>query len=336
MVGRWLSPDPAGAGWNLYAYSTNPNSSVDPSGLRPWINNPGTGVEWGNEFRFLDLFMNSMNQTNPPGWASVAANQGLVTTSQIVTDGPVPFGTPVPGVDSNSTSVSDASLWDTSDWGAYNLPLGTWQAPGAAFNHYVCQDSGTCTLVVGAGLAVLGFASEGEGGLAFSQTTASPWFSAEGDFAGFTISDVAGALRDGTLAPSDVPVQTVTIDGNTLIVNTRSALALMQAGIEQSDWTLVDMTGDAETMNNIQVRLGNNGLTYAGTSTFCALPAWERTPALTLVLARFQGHNSKTKRLRNSYYDQGALENDHASNLYHPGTVFQGTSKASVRNFVLD
>jgi RHS repeat-associated protein len=31
--GRWLSPDPAGSGWNLYAYSTNPNSDVDPLGL---------------------------------------------------------------------------------------------------------------------------------------------------------------------------------------------------------------------------------------------------------------------------------------------------------------
>jgi RHS repeat-associated protein len=31
--GRWLSPDPAGAGWNAYAYATNPNSFVDPSGL---------------------------------------------------------------------------------------------------------------------------------------------------------------------------------------------------------------------------------------------------------------------------------------------------------------
>jgi len=33
--GRWLSPDPAGAGWNQYAYATNPNSFVDPSGLCP-------------------------------------------------------------------------------------------------------------------------------------------------------------------------------------------------------------------------------------------------------------------------------------------------------------
>jgi RHS repeat-associated protein len=31
--GRWLTPDPAGAGWNLYAYLTNPNSFTDRSGL---------------------------------------------------------------------------------------------------------------------------------------------------------------------------------------------------------------------------------------------------------------------------------------------------------------
>ena len=31
--GRWLSPDPAGAGWNQYAYPTNPNSYTDTSGL---------------------------------------------------------------------------------------------------------------------------------------------------------------------------------------------------------------------------------------------------------------------------------------------------------------
>jgi RHS repeat-associated protein len=30
---RWLSPDPAGASWNAYQYSTNPMSETDPSGL---------------------------------------------------------------------------------------------------------------------------------------------------------------------------------------------------------------------------------------------------------------------------------------------------------------
>ena len=31
--GRWLSPDPAGSGWNQYAYVTNPNSETDRTGL---------------------------------------------------------------------------------------------------------------------------------------------------------------------------------------------------------------------------------------------------------------------------------------------------------------
>jgi RHS repeat-associated protein len=33
--GRWLSPDPAGTGWNQYAYTGNPLSATDPSGLTP-------------------------------------------------------------------------------------------------------------------------------------------------------------------------------------------------------------------------------------------------------------------------------------------------------------
>lgn len=33
FAGRWLSPDPAEAGWNQYGYPTNPNSVIDPSGL---------------------------------------------------------------------------------------------------------------------------------------------------------------------------------------------------------------------------------------------------------------------------------------------------------------
>ena len=31
--GRWVSPDPAGSGWNQYVYPTDPLSSTDPSGL---------------------------------------------------------------------------------------------------------------------------------------------------------------------------------------------------------------------------------------------------------------------------------------------------------------
>ncbi|HET9304899.1 MAG TPA: RHS repeat-associated core domain-containing protein, partial [Candidatus Sulfotelmatobacter sp.] len=36
---RWLSPDPALASWNAYAYPTNPNSFIDPQGL--YLDGPG-------------------------------------------------------------------------------------------------------------------------------------------------------------------------------------------------------------------------------------------------------------------------------------------------------
>jgi RHS repeat-associated protein len=41
--GRWLSPDPAEAGWNLYAYATNPNSFVDPTGMDDCVSDPYQG-----------------------------------------------------------------------------------------------------------------------------------------------------------------------------------------------------------------------------------------------------------------------------------------------------
>jgi hypothetical protein len=82
-----------------------------------------------------------------------------------------------------------------------------------------------------------------------------------------TISDVAAQLRAGTLSPSDLPVQTINIGGDTLIINTRSSLALSQAGIPQSQWSVVDMTGDAATEAAIAGRLSGNGLSNSGTST---------------------------------------------------------------------
>jgi hypothetical protein len=109
-------------------------------------------------------------------------------------------------------------------------------------------------------------AAEGaESGLAFSQTTASPYFSSQGTFSGQSIADVAGQLRSGSLAASEVPVQTVDVGSGNFIVNTRSALSLMQGGIPQTDWNIISMIGDADTEANIIQRLINNGLTNSGT-----------------------------------------------------------------------
>ncbi|HEX3742211.1 MAG TPA: RHS repeat-associated core domain-containing protein [Terriglobales bacterium] len=77
--GRWISPDPSGAGWNLYAYATNPNSGLDPSGLKTIPVNPGwyLGYSWSDNW-VLDLV--DATFTNMDNWfaayyaASVAAN----------------------------------------------------------------------------------------------------------------------------------------------------------------------------------------------------------------------------------------------------------------------
>jgi YD repeat-containing protein len=46
VSGRWLSPDPAGAGWNQYAYATNPLALIDPLGLDCiYLDDTGENVE---------------------------------------------------------------------------------------------------------------------------------------------------------------------------------------------------------------------------------------------------------------------------------------------------
>jgi hypothetical protein len=101
----------------------------------------------------------------------------------------------------------------------------------------------------------------------FAQTTASEAFHPEGNYAGQTITGMANELSSGALAPADVPVQVAVVDGNTLILNTRSALALEEAGIPRAEWTLQNVTGDPEAMQRLENQLANNGLTSAGTPT---------------------------------------------------------------------
>jgi len=49
IQGRWISPDPAGSGWNAYAYGTDPNGGIDPTGLEMccWGGSKGGQVAFG-------------------------------------------------------------------------------------------------------------------------------------------------------------------------------------------------------------------------------------------------------------------------------------------------
>ena len=80
-------------------------------------------------------------------------------------------------------------------------------------------------------------------GANFAQRTFSSSFRG-GALAGRSVSDVAGDLSSGALAPKDVPVGMIVRAGNTPILNTRSAQALMQAGVPRAAWLVIDRTGD--------------------------------------------------------------------------------------------
>jgi hypothetical protein len=114
-------------------------------------------------------------------------------------------------------------------------------------------------------------AKEGQGAALenanFAQKKFGETFSEGGKFAGKTIDEVAEALRTKALTPKDVPIEYIVRDGNTLILNTRSAQALERAGIPRSQWHAVNMTGDAAAEARLTGQLQRNKLTSRGTPT---------------------------------------------------------------------
>ncbi|HEY3423569.1 MAG TPA: hypothetical protein VGL27_02140 [Negativicutes bacterium] len=103
-----------------------------------------------------------------------------------------------------------------------------------------------------------------ESSFKFTQTTASARFSKEGIFSGKTIGEVVDDLRAGVLKASDVPVEYIERDGVNLIVNTRSSLALKRAGVPESEWNLINKTGNPLTEATITKRLAKNKLPDEG------------------------------------------------------------------------
>jgi hypothetical protein len=101
----------------------------------------------------------------------------------------------------------------------------------------------------------------------FAQKTASANFSAEGAFSGSPRAEIVGQLQSGALTAADVQVEVIVRNGQTLILNTRSATALAEAGIPRSAWSVVNMTGDAVAEARLTAQLARNGLTDAGIET---------------------------------------------------------------------
>lgn len=104
-------------------------------------------------------------------------------------------------------------------------------------------------------------------GANFAQKTFGKNFSAAGKFAGQTVDDVAASIQSGALKVSDVPIDYIVRNGNTLILNTRSSQALIKAGIPRSQWNAINRTGDAAFEARLTGQLNRNNLTEEGIST---------------------------------------------------------------------
>jgi filamentous hemagglutinin len=60
------------------------------------------------------------------------------------------------------------------------------------------------------------------------------------------VNDLAAAIKDGSIKPSQLPVDyVVQPDGTKLILNTRTSVALDRAGIPKSEWHGTNQTGAA-------------------------------------------------------------------------------------------
>jgi hypothetical protein len=98
----------------------------------------------------------------------------------------------------------------------------------------------------------------------FAQRSASRRFSGRGDFRGKTIDDVAAELRSGKLTPEDVPIDAINREGHSLILNTRSSLALEEAGVPRSEWKVTNRTGQFDYERRLADQLRRNGLDASG------------------------------------------------------------------------
>ena len=98
----------------------------------------------------------------------------------------------------------------------------------------------------------------------YAQRTAGRRFSRQGSFQGRLVDDVVADLRAGRLTPQDVPIDVIVRDGKTLILNTRSATALEEAGIPRTAWKVADRTGQPGYEARLTDQLRNNNLDSNG------------------------------------------------------------------------
>jgi hypothetical protein len=98
----------------------------------------------------------------------------------------------------------------------------------------------------------------------FAQKYYTSNFSNEGTMHGRSIQEVVESLKNGSLKVNDLPIQYAIIDDHVLILNTRSAQALQQAGISRNQWIIENVSNDPEAMTRLFNQLTRNKLSNEG------------------------------------------------------------------------
>jgi RHS repeat-associated protein len=118
IVGRWLSPDPAGTGWNQYEYAgSNPNSFIDPSGLTRLPSDAMDGVS-GSWFLGFSGFGNFSGGCTIDGMDASCAQAGQMLQSGTATpDLNAMANSSATGIArASSLNVGDATLFNGQVW----------------------------------------------------------------------------------------------------------------------------------------------------------------------------------------------------------------------------
>lgn len=266
-LGRFISQDPiwgtdsSSQSFHRYVYAlNNPLAFFDPSGLSPGDSASGS---FGSDF--LSALGHSSAQAGLGIWdaakglvtgipkAGVAIVYGLVHSGDFiyaVVDDPGEVASAV------WSEVVVASLKNTVS--AFGNDPRKFSEIAASLALPIAGSKVVKLIPVAAESGVLADAN-------FAQRTFSQAFSSEGAFSGQTVTDVAAALRSGEMRAANVPIEYIVRDGNTLMLNTRSAQALEQAGIPRTQWNAVNVTGDAAAEARLTGQLQRNGLTSKGT-----------------------------------------------------------------------
>jgi RHS repeat-associated protein len=254
-IGRWGAVDPLAEnsrGVSPFVYGIdNPVLMIDPDGMSATYNWSTGNYEDGGQVVSFESALTSVGVTACP--PNCGPNQAKADATMVggkmtpqISDG----GIKLPNRENGVIKNADSKL----------LPHEQQIIDGLVVGLEVGYSEAIIAKAVRSIHAVRAAKTISAEGAVWAQRTYSGQFSAGGKFAGQSVGEVAGLLRNGALSTADVPINVVVRNGQTFILNTRSSAALVQAGIPRSAWNVVDQSGVTFFENLLTGQLTRNGL----------------------------------------------------------------------------